>query len=123
VLNVVLPAAIALLLSSTSLEIARIAGVMSSEPTARRAAVSIWWGLVAVGLIVAGFWRKIPAARHVGLGLLAVATAKAMVFDLSTVPPIWRVASFVGLGLLMLGVAVGYARASARLARPNPGGA
>ena len=45
------------------------------------------------------------------------ATAKAAVFDLASVPQVWRVASFVGLGLLMLGVAVGYAKVAARAAR------
>ena len=47
-----------------------------------------------------------------GLGLLGVATVKAVVVDLADVPPIWRVASVLCLGLLMLGVAVVYAKAS-----------
>ncbi len=112
------PGVTMLLLAATSLEVARIAGVLSSEPTARRAAVSIWWGTVAVGLIGGGFWRRAALARHAGLALLFVATAKAAIFDLAFVPQTWRVASFIGLGLLMLGVAVGYARVSARLGRP-----
>ena len=81
----------------------------------RRAAVSIWWGLVSVGLIVAGFVARRPLARHSGLALLVLATGKACVFDLAEMPQTWRIASFVGLGLLMLGVAVGYARAAALL--------
>lgn len=110
--------AVGLLFVSTSLEVARIAGVLSSEPTARRAAVSIWWGLVAVGLIVWGFRRVAPPARHIGLALMVIATGKAAIFDLALVPQVWRVASFIGLGLLMLGVAVGYARISARVGKP-----
>jgi uncharacterized membrane protein len=52
--------------------------------------------------------------RHVGLALLAIATAKAVAIDLAAVPPMWRVVSFIALGLLMLGVAVVYLRLTAR---------
>jgi uncharacterized membrane protein len=114
-LGLIVPGIVTLLLVSTSFEVARAAGVLASDPTVRRAAVSIWWGLVSVGLIVAGFAARRPLARHSGLALLVLATGKACVFDLAEVPQTWRIASFVGLGLLMLGVAVGYARAAALL--------
>ncbi|MCA9292377.1 MAG: DUF2339 domain-containing protein [Phycisphaerales bacterium] len=105
-----------LALASTSLEVARVAEVMTDEQTSRRAAVSIWWGLCAVALLVTGFWRRWAPVRHVGLGLLALATAKAVVFDLQGVDQAWRVGSFLSLGLLMLGVGLAYARLSARIA-------
>jgi uncharacterized membrane protein len=115
----VVPGAIALLFASTSLEVARSAGILAHDPAVRRAAVSIWWGLVAVGLVAAGFIRRSAPARHVGLALLAVATAKAFLYDLREVPTLWRVVTFIGLGLLMLGVAVGYAKAAALWRRPD----
>jgi uncharacterized membrane protein len=105
--------ALALVFTSTSLEVARVAASLAAEDQVRAAAVSIWWGIFAVILITAGFWRRITPARHVGLGLLAVAMIKAMILDLQGVPQIWRIASFIGLGLLMLGVAVAYSKVSA----------
>ena len=36
-----------------------------------------------------------------------------MIVDLQGVPQLWRIVSFIGLGLLMLGVAVAYSRVSA----------
>jgi uncharacterized membrane protein len=36
-----------------------------------------------------------------------------VIVDLQGVPQIWRIASFIGLGLLMLGVAVAYSKVSA----------
>jgi Predicted membrane protein (DUF2339) len=114
----ILPAAGALLFVSTSLEVARVAGLATADPTVRRAAVSIWWGLLAVALIAGGFIRPHPYVRYAGLALLAVATLKAVILDLAQVPAAWRIVSFVGLGLLMLGVAAGYsgiARAQRRL--------
>jgi uncharacterized membrane protein len=106
---------VVLLFGVTSLEVARATGLLADDPTVRRAAVSLWWGCYAVGLLAAGFARRAALVRHAGLALLAVATAKAAIVDLAEVPQLWRVASFIGLGLLMLGVAVAYARATARL--------
>jgi uncharacterized membrane protein len=100
-----------LVLVATSLEVARGAALID-EATAQRSAVSIWWGLFGVGLIAAGFWRRVPLARHAGLALLGVATAKAVVLDLAEVPAGWRAVSFIGLGLLMLGVGVVYSKVS-----------
>jgi uncharacterized membrane protein len=114
-LPVVAVLSLVLLFGATSLEVARSAGLVADDTTVRKAAVSIWWGLFAVGLIAGGFGARVTAMRHVGLALLAVATVKAAVIDLTDVPQLWRVVSFIGLGLLMLGVAVGYARVTARL--------
>jgi hypothetical protein len=105
-------AAALLIFTSTSLEVARIAASLADEPRVRAAAVSIWWGIFAVLLIAAGFWRRSTPSRHAGLGLLAVAMGKAVILDLQGVPQLWRIASFIGLGLLMLGVAVVYSKVS-----------
>ncbi|MFG0274495.1 MAG: DUF2339 domain-containing protein [Phycisphaerales bacterium] len=100
----------------TSVEIARSASLVIADETARRAAVSIWWGLLGVACIGAGFRWRLAVVRHTGMGLLGLATAKAVVFDLAFVSPELRVVSFLTLGLLLLGVGVGYARVSARVA-------
>lgn len=109
----------ALAFAATSLEVARAAGMLLNDPTSQRAAVSIWWGLLGVGLIGGGFWRRLSPVRHTGLGLLSLATAKAVFFDLASVSQEWRVVSFLTLGLLLLGVGVLYARLSARAADPT----
>jgi uncharacterized membrane protein len=103
-------AAFLLLLLSTSLDIARIAHHLATESTAHRAAVSIWWGILGFLLIGVGFARRVPQCRHVGLLLLGLGVLKALVWDLAGVPQGWRVASFVGLGLMMLAVSMAYAR-------------
>jgi len=107
-----LVSAVVLMLTATSFEIARLANAWTSDPTVQSAAVSIWWGVVAAVLLFIGFRYKFRVPRSAGLGLLGVATVKAVVVDLADVPPIWRVASVLCLGLLMLGVAVVYAKAS-----------
>lgn len=112
------PFAAVLMLVATSFEAARCGGVISDDPAARHAAVSLWWGLYAVGLLAWGFGRAIAASRYAGLLLLCAAAAKAVLIDLAAAPAGWRIVIFVGLGLLMLGVAIVYSRLAARLASP-----
>ncbi len=102
--------------ASTSLEVARIAGSLAIDSTSRGAAVSVWWGIFAIGLLAVGYWKRNAAVRGVGLGLLALGTAKAIFVDLAHVSSGWRAVSIVTLGLLMIGVAIVYARLSRRLA-------
>jgi uncharacterized membrane protein len=107
-----------LLLVSTSLEVSRSGHAwFPNDDTSQAGALTIWWGIFAVGLLVTGFLAAIPIVRHFGLGLLGLATFKALFFDLATVGQEWRIASFIGLGMLMLGVAVAYAKVSAKLER------
>lgn len=113
----------AMLLVATSFEVQRGAAMFAKDATARQAALSIWWGLFAVALIAVGFTFRRPLVRHAGLALFTIATAKAVILDLADVSPGWRVASFLGLGLMMLAVAVAYARLAALLsprASPRP---
>ncbi|MCE7973584.1 MAG: DUF2339 domain-containing protein [Leptolyngbya sp. PLA1] len=105
--------------TSTSLETSRVATNLASDPAVRGAALSIWWGLLGFGAIVFGFSKRITSARNVGLALLGVASLKAVILDLASVPAIWRVASFIGLGLLLIAVTVVYQRFAAVLDARN----
>ncbi|MBK7404212.1 MAG: DUF2339 domain-containing protein [Phycisphaerales bacterium] len=102
-------------LTTTSLEVARGAAMLATEPTAQRAVLSIWWGLWGLSLVVGGFIVRTTPVRYAGLGLITIAALKSVLIDLVDVPPLWRVVSFVGLGALMLFVAVLYGRVSAAL--------
>lgn len=109
-------------LAATSLEVARTAGLLAIDPTSRGAAVSVWWGVYAIGLLCVGFRGADAHTRRAGLGLLALGVAKALIFDLASVSPGWLSVSVVVLGLFMVGVGVVYAQISRRLAadRPEP---
>ena len=101
-------------LVATSYEVARIASETFTAESAQRAAVSIWWGLFAIGLLLLGFLRGAPWLRYAGLSLLALAAAKAVLYDLASVSGVWRAVSFLILGLLMLGVGLVYAKAMSK---------
>jgi hypothetical protein len=106
---------VALLLLITSMEVMRGAQILTDDEMARASALSIWWGLFGVAMIAAGFLRRVALCRHTGLVLILVATGKAVLVDFADVPDLWRIASFVGLGLLMLAVAVAYFRLAAAI--------
>ncbi len=105
-------------LYASTLEVVRLAEMAMPTPRAALAAVSIWWGLLGVAGVVLGFVRRSAPMRYAALGLMVVAAGKVLVVDLAGAPPVARIASLVGTGLLMLGVSVIYARVAKRLGQP-----
>ncbi|HXV77550.1 MAG TPA: DUF2339 domain-containing protein, partial [Candidatus Polarisedimenticolaceae bacterium] len=85
---------------------------------ARQMGLSILWALSATTLIVSGVRRRSAGLRWQGLALLAVAICKVFVFDLSFLERVYRVLSFLALGLLLLIVSFLYQR---RPAGPGSG--
>jgi uncharacterized membrane protein len=58
---------------------------------------------VGGALFAVGLLRDVAAARLFGLGLLGLATLKVFVVDLAELDVAYRVLSFIGLGLVLLG--------------------
>jgi uncharacterized membrane protein len=67
-----------------------------------QALLSALWALVGVTALVGGLLRDLPAVRAGALGLVLVALGKVFLYDLATLTPMARVASFMALGLLLL---------------------
>ncbi len=68
-------------------------------------ALSGLWSLTGVAALVAGLVVDERRLRLTGLSVLLLAVSKVFVFDLATLDAVHRVASFVVLGLLLLGAA------------------
>jgi uncharacterized membrane protein len=64
--------------------------------------LSVFWALVGVAVLVAGLQRDLHGLRLAGLALLGVTVTKVFLFDLATLSSMYRVVSFIGLGLLLL---------------------
>jgi hypothetical protein len=69
----------------------------------------LWAAAGAIALVV-GLRRDRLEMRVVAFGLLALSFVKVVVFDLATLDSIYRVASCVALGVLLLGSAFAYQR-------------
>jgi uncharacterized membrane protein len=64
--------------------------------------LSVFWALVGVGTIVVGLRRDQDVVRLAGLAVLGLSVTKVFLLDLATLTSLYRVVSFIGLGLLLL---------------------
>jgi uncharacterized membrane protein len=96
-------------------------GFFANPRLAKQVAVSIFWSVFAVGAVVAGFRFRTAGLRYFGLGLFAFTLLKVVLFDMSQVQTGYRVLSFLGLGLLLMGTSVLYGKLSPVLLRANEG--
>lgn len=97
--------------------------VISDTTQATRAgqmSVTLIWGAYAAGLLAVGFWRRVRALRLAGLGLFALSAVKLVLVDMTGMQDIFRIVSFVALGLLMVAASYLYHRLEQRLLGPQP---
>jgi len=73
-------------------------------------AYSVLWLAFGAATIAAGFVRRRLALRQAGMGLLVVVLLKVFLWDMSALDGLYRVGSFLGLGLSLLGVSFLYQR-------------
>lgn len=82
----------------------------SSTQYACQMSLSVLWALYASILTGAGILRGIRRARILGILILGGAVLKVFILDLSFLEPLYRIISFIVLGLLLLAVSYGYNR-------------
>ena len=109
-------AAVVYLGSVAIVDLTREAETASEPGQTPQVLLSAYWALLGFGLLLYGLLRNERRLRLAGFALLAVAIAKVFVFDLSTLESIYRVLSFIALGLLLLAAAFAYQRIRARIA-------
>jgi len=64
--------------------------------------------LYGAGLMAVGFWRRSGFVRWQALVLIAATTAKVFVYDTSALDRVYRILSFIALGVLLLAVSFVY---------------
>jgi uncharacterized membrane protein len=72
--------------------------------------LSIAWTAIGLTALLWGLKRRHPMLRSAALVWLMVTVAKVFLYDLSTLTSLYRVASFIVLGLLLLAGAFAYQR-------------
>jgi len=86
------------------------ATVLGDRAIVKQVALSVLWAVCGFAGVVYGFRRHVAALRWVALVLLAITLAKILVIDMAEVKAIWRILSFVAVGLLLLCVSFVYHR-------------
>ncbi|MDX6319752.1 MAG: hypothetical protein QOD35_3152 [Nocardioidaceae bacterium] len=88
-----------------------------------QALVSAFWGLCGISALWAGLRSDARLVRLAGLGLLCLAASKVFLYDLAALGSVYRVASFIVLGLVLLAAAFVHQRLRAKAAVAPPAAA
>jgi uncharacterized membrane protein len=70
--------------------------------------LSTSWLVVSSILIVIGIWQKIWVMRITAIVLFGIAILKMFLYDLSFLDTVYRIISFIGLGVILLAASFGY---------------
>ncbi len=73
-------------------------------------AYSAVWIVYALALLAVGILRNSSVLRYASLTVLIVTVAKVFLYDMSDLTGLYRVASFLGLGLVLIGIGYIYRR-------------
>jgi uncharacterized membrane protein len=73
-------------------------------------AYSVVWLISSLVLLAVGLWRKAPWLRHGALAILILTICKVFLSDMAELDGLYRVASFLGLGLFLVGIGYIYQR-------------
>jgi uncharacterized membrane protein len=87
-----------------------IQGDDSERSQTAQVVLSAFWAGVGLVAIVIGLARDVREVRYGGLVLLGLGVAKLFVYDLSELDQLYRVLSFIAVGLLLLAGAYAYQR-------------
>ncbi len=71
---------------------------------------SLGWLLYGGVILVLALWRRLPALRHAAAAIVLLVVLKVFLVDAAGLTGLYRVASFLGLGLTLLGLAWLYQR-------------
>jgi uncharacterized membrane protein len=79
---------------------------------AQQLGLSLFWTIYAATLIALGLARRSAPLRWQALALFGIVVAKVFFYDMSSLDRIYRILSFLVLGILLLGVSFAYQKLS-----------
>jgi uncharacterized membrane protein len=87
---------------------AEVSDAFRSRKLVRDFAWSALWMLYGAALMIVGFVRSNAFLRWLALILLGLTVGKVFLYDLSTLERVYRILSFIALGVLLLAVSYAY---------------
>ena len=73
-------------------------------------AYSAMWLFYALSTLIVGMWLKRSLIRYAALAVLVLTVIKVFLWDMSGLGGLYRIASFLGLGLSLVGIGYLYQR-------------
>ena len=77
------------------------------------------WLAYGVAVMAVGIAARIKRIRLAALAIIGLTTAKVFLVDMSGLVGLWRVLSFLGLGLVLIGLGAAYRRLVVPQAQPQ----
>ena len=77
------------------------------------------WLLFSIAVMAYGIWRRTRPLRLLAMVLFGITILKIFIYDLSFLETLYRIFSFIGLGLILLGVSYLYQRYRAIIVGPT----
>ena len=76
----------------------------------KQLSLSAVWLLSSIGIMARGLWRRSRSLRIMSIAVFGFTILKIFIYDLSFLETLYRIFSFIGLGLILLGVSYLYQR-------------
>ncbi|MCJ7784906.1 MAG: DUF2339 domain-containing protein, partial [Desulfobacterales bacterium] len=76
----------------------------------RHLSLSGSWLVYSIILMIIGIWRRIQRLRIIAIVLFGITILKIFIYDLSFLQALYRIFSFVGLGVMLLATSYLYQR-------------
>jgi uncharacterized membrane protein len=89
---------------------ADVSGQINRLQNLQQLTLSGVWLFYSVALMVAGIWRRLPGLRIISIALFGITILKIFIYDLSFLERLYRIFSFIGLGVILLAVSYLYQR-------------
>ena len=106
--------AVLLMLLYLSLQVTRFyhGSVLTAEPPSdvEKYTYSVVWLAYGVALLLFGIWTRSQPARFASAAITALTIAKVFLIDMADLTGVYRALSFIGLGLVLVGIGYLYQR-------------
>ncbi|MCE5249824.1 DUF2339 domain-containing protein [bacterium] len=90
--------------------VAVLQGEITRLQNLKQLSLSGVWLIYSILLMGAGMWRRIQKVRMVAIVLFGITILKIFIYDLSFLDSLYRIFSFIGLGIILLAVSYVYQR-------------
>jgi uncharacterized membrane protein len=96
---------------------------LSAVSDAEQYTYSAVWLIFGVALLIAGFLLRSQPVRYCSAAVVIITVGKVFLFDMAGLTGVFRALSFIGLGLVLVGIGLLYQRLLYRPAAPPAAGA
>jgi uncharacterized membrane protein len=101
---------------------ADVSGAADALRNLQQMSLSAVWMVYSILLVAYGMWRRLPALRIIAIALFGFTILKIFIYDLSFLVALYRIVSFLGLGVILLAVSYLYQRYKTAIFEGTPPG-